>query len=131
MRSALDHPPIVLSGEQAQIVGKSMRSVPYSILALAIFPEHVHVVIEHHDRDIRRVVGHIKSEATRGLRAAGWFEERSPWSDHGWNVYLDCDSDVWRSIEYVNHNPARAGLPVQRWSCVVPYDPNARRKRRG
>jgi REP element-mobilizing transposase RayT len=131
MRSALDHPPIVLSGEQARIVGKSMRSVPYSILALAILPEHVHAVIGHNQRDIRRVVGHIKSEATRSLRAAGWFAERSPWSDHGWNVYLDCDSDVRRSIEYVNNNPARSGLPVQRWSCVVPYDPNARRERRG
>jgi REP element-mobilizing transposase RayT len=122
---------VALTGTQARIVGASLKGLPYALLALAVLPDHVHAVIGRSGRDIRRVVGHIKSEATRQLRAAGWFAERSPWSDHGWNVYLDSDSDVLRAIEYVRNNPLRAGLAGQRWRCVVPYQPDARRKRRG
>jgi REP element-mobilizing transposase RayT len=114
MRSSLDHPPILLSGEQGRAVGVSMQSAPYTILALAILPDHVHVALAYTPRDIRKVVGHIKSEATRKLRAQGWFTEHSPWSYHGWNVYLDSDADVLRAIAYVNSNPPRAGLAPQR-----------------
>jgi len=131
IESKLIHRPITLTGEQARIVGVSTKSLPYCILAVANLPDHVHLVIGRAGRDIRRIVGHIKSEATRQLRAAGYFQERSPWSDHGWNVYLDCDADVSRAIEYVENNPLRAGLARQRWRCVVPYQPDARCKHRG
>ena len=123
--------PIALTGKEARIVGTSIKLLPYSILALAVLPDHVHVVIGRAERDIRRIVGHIKSEATRQLRAASYFLNRSPWLDHGWNVYLDCVADVTRAIAYVQDNPPCAGLARQRWGCVVPYQPDARCKHRG
>ena len=52
----------------------------------AVLPEHVHLVIARTPRNIRTVVGHLKSEATRSLRKQGQFLDRSPWADHGWNV---------------------------------------------
>jgi REP element-mobilizing transposase RayT len=120
---------------QAKIVGQSLQLLPYVILALAIMPDHLHAVIAHTERNIRKIVGHIKAEATRNLRAESMFLEHSPWADHGWNVYLDSVEDVLRAIEYVNNNPIREGLPIQRWNCVVSYIPGisreARRKRRG
>jgi REP element-mobilizing transposase RayT len=120
MQAALARPPARLTGEQARLVGASFQLVPYIILALAILPDHVHAVIAHTPRHIRRVVGHIKSEATRQLRAHGHFLDATPWADHGWNVYLDSDEDVVRSIKYVHDNPLREGLPIQGWNCVAP-----------
>lgn len=119
MQSVLKQTPIRFTGAQARIVGTSFQLVPYRILALAILPDHLHAVIGYASRDIRRVVGHIKSQATKSLRAKGWFLERSPWADHGWNVYLDSREDVRRAINYTNNNPPRDGLPRQRWNCVV------------
>jgi len=135
MLATLQHDPVRLTGEQAKVVGESLQLLPYVSLALAVMPNHVHAVIAHTSRNIRKVVGHIKSEATRNLREQGWFSEHSPWGDHGWNVYLDSDDDVRRAIDYVNHNPVREGLPKQKWNCVIPFEPGAleaaRRKRRG
>jgi REP element-mobilizing transposase RayT len=134
MQKALRYDPVRLSGVQAWIVGQSLQVLPYTILALAIMPNHVHAVIGHASRDIRRVIGHIKSEATRQLRAKGLFQNYSPWCQHGWNVYLGSDRDVRRAIDYVNKNPVRDGLPAQGWNCVKPFVPGAleaaRRKRR-
>ena len=121
MRRALIHESVRFTGAQAKIVGMSMQRVPYPIHALAIMPNHTHLVLGRIDRDIRRAVGHIKSEATRVLRACGFFADRSPWADHGWNVYLDSVEDVERAIRYVNANPLRDRLPAQKWACVQPW----------
>jgi len=104
------------------------------IHALAILPEHVHLVLAHMERDIRVAVGHLKSNATRVLHEKGWFVGRTPWSAKGWNVYLDTDEDVFRAVRYVEGNPGKEGLPGQRWSFVEAYDPamsRAARLRRG
>jgi REP element-mobilizing transposase RayT len=132
MRATLKFPPVRFTQQQIRIVAHAIAKTPYRFHALAILPDHAHAVIEHSDRDIRRVVGHIKSEATRALRAAGHFSDRRPWVEHGWNVYLDCDRDVERAARYVNDNPVREGLGAQNWDFIVPFDPDqSRRKRRG
>jgi REP element-mobilizing transposase RayT len=113
----------------------SAQHVPYPIYALAVMHDHTHIVLGRIERDIRRAIGHMKSEATRLLRVNGHFPDRSPWADHGWNVYLDSNEDVRCSIEYVNRNPVRKGLAPQNWKCVRAYKPysqdrNARCKHR-
>ena len=76
------------------------------------------MVVAHTQRKIRRVVGHLKSEATKVLRKEGWFLDHSPWA----NVYLDSRAAMRRAIPYVEHNPEREGKCRQRWSCVTSYD---------
>jgi REP element-mobilizing transposase RayT len=122
MQEALQHPPVQFTGEQARTVVHGFADAPYALHACAVLPEHVHLVIAHTPRNIRRVVGHLKSEATRLLHDQGWFQDRSPWADHGWNVYLDSHEAVERAIHYVEQNPVREGKRQQRWQCVVPYD---------
>jgi REP element-mobilizing transposase RayT len=121
MQRALQYEPVRLTGAQARIVGMSLQRVPYPIHALAILPDHTHLVLGRIGRDVRRAVGHIKSEATRALRAAGFFPVRSPWADHGWNVYLDSPQDLRRAVRYVEDNPARCRLPGQTWHCIVAF----------
>lgn len=125
MQRSLKYKPVRFTGEQARLVGMSLQRVPYPIHALAMMPDHGHLVIGRIDRDIRRAIGHIKSEATRLLRAHGFFTHHSPWADHGWNVFLDSDEDVRRSIDYTNRNPKRERLRPQNWKCVRPCRPRS------
>jgi len=122
MQAVLQHPPVHFTGQQAQTIAMSLANTPYKIHACTILPEHVHLVLGHTSRKIRRAIGHIKSEATRALREQGWFSQRSPWGDHGWNVFLDSREAMYRSIQYVENNPLREGKRQQHWSCVTPYD---------
>lgn len=129
MQAVLKHPPVHFTGEQAVTIVQGFANAPYILHACAVLPEHVHLVIAHTPRNIRRVVSHLKSEATRLLHDRGWFPDRSPWADHGWNVYLDSHEAVERAIRYVEHNPEREGKRRQRWHCVVPYDRTIARSR--
>jgi REP element-mobilizing transposase RayT len=122
MQAALKFEPVHFTGEQARKIVHGFANAPYTQHACAVLPEHVHLVIAHTPRDIRRIVGHFKSEATRLLHDQGWFAGRSPWSDHGWKVYLNEHKDVERAIHYVEQNPVREGKRQQCWQSVVPYD---------
>ncbi|MDZ4658900.1 MAG: transposase [Bythopirellula sp.] len=123
MQAVLSRPSVTLTGEQAREVVRGFSQTPYKLYACAVMPEHVHLVIGYTPRHIRKVVSHLKSEATRSLRSKGWFLEGTPWTEHGWNVYLNTEADVLRAINYVEQNPVREGKQQQTWRCVVPYVP--------
>jgi len=122
MQASLKHAPIEFTGEQAREIVHGFAATSYVLHACAVLPTHVHLVIAHMDRDVRIAVGHLKSMATRSLRQREWFVDRSPWADHGWNVYLDSEAAVRRAIKYVENNPVREGKRPQKWQCVVPFD---------
>jgi REP element-mobilizing transposase RayT len=129
MQAALAHEPVTFSGEQAREIVCGFANTPYAVHACVVLPEHVHLVIAHTQRSIRTVVGHLKAEATRALRARGWFASHSPWADHGWNVFLNSDADVDRAVKYVENNPLREGKRQQCWRFVVPFNPATARGR--
>lgn len=122
MQTNFKHSPVRFTGRQALIIGQSMGELSYVIHALAIMPDHVHVVFAYAQQSIGRVVGHVKAHATRRLHENGWFADHTPWAKRAWHVYLDSDQDMKRAIRYVQDNPLRAGLRPQRWSVVTPYE---------
>jgi len=128
---AIQHPPIVLSGIQALAVADGFHEAigqgRYAIHACAILPDHVHMVVGRHVRDIRKIVGHLKSKATRKLRTSGRrpADGRPIWGDHGWNVALNTVADVQRAIRYVEANPQKEGKKVQHWNFVSAFNENA------
>lgn len=127
-KQSLRYPPVEISGAQAVAVvagfAQACRDGDYRIHACAILPDHVHLVVGAHAKAIRAIIGHMKSRATREVRARGqWFTDNRPvWGAHGWNVYLDSDAAVQRAIAYVNANPAKEGKRPQQWSVVTPFD---------
>jgi REP element-mobilizing transposase RayT len=121
MQAVLKRPSVAFTGEQARAIVQGFSQTPYTLHACAVLPEHVHLVVGYTPRKIRRVVAHLKAEATRTLREGGWYLDGTPWAAHGWNVYLNSYEDVMRAIRYVEQNPIREGKRFQRWSCVVPY----------
>src|SRR5438105_3918108 len=127
-KQALRHPPIVLTGAQARTAAEGFAWAAdegeYLIHACAVLPTHVHLVIGRHSRDIRRIVGHLKSRATRLLRLRGpWYADARPvWGEHGWNVYLNDAAAVEHAIQYVEDNPVKEGKRFQRWSFVTAFN---------
>ncbi len=125
----LDFPPVHLTGEEALQVAHGFRQAAaqggYGIHACAILPDHVHLVVgRQKTRPIPQLIGHLKAQATRQLRAhRDWPADRPVWARSYWNVFLDTRKAVDRSVAYVENNPIREGKPRQTWSFVTPFDP--------
>lgn len=126
-KSAMKHKEVRLTGRQALAVAHGFafaaRESQYDIHACAILPDHVHLVIGRNERLIGRIAGHLKTRARQALVAEGiWPDTSTPiWADGGWEVFLDTPQAVERSIQYVETNPTKDGLPRQKWSFVVPW----------
>jgi REP element-mobilizing transposase RayT len=148
-KSALKYPEVRLSGKQARVVGMGFWTAAneggYSVYALSILPQHVHMVLGPHKRRVTRVVGHFKARATQqlsevGLRPlAGYLQADgtipSPRGRNCWKVFLYSEEHLRQAIAYVERNPLKEGKPGQRWSVVQSYPgwklgPGARSKLR-
>lgn len=145
MKGHLKFPPVVFNGIQARVIGQgfsvAVQKSGYRILACAILPEHVHVVVETHLNKPTMIVGHLKREATMQLIAQGFhpfrqhFVEGRPlprcWAERCWKDFLDTSADVERAIRYVEDNPLKEGKPRQRWAFVVARTDSRRDKPAG
>jgi len=133
-KQALRYPEVQFTGLQARAIGRGIHSAVkeanYRILACSILPQHVHLVIERCARKIERIVAHLKAKATMQLRneglhpLAGYADRKggipTPWTEEGWNVFLDDQPGIDRAIAYVERNPEKEGKRRQQWSFVVP-----------
>ena len=134
-KRALRYPAVRFTGEQAVLIAKGFADAvlqhSYVIHALAILPDHVHLVMRKHPRDHENIAAHLKAKATSCLNAAGRHPLAgfispsgripSPWARNYWCPYIRTEEYYRKAIEYVELNPVKAGLRRQRWSVVVPY----------
>ncbi len=135
-KGALQRPPVRFDGRQARAIGRGFAALAarsrLTLWACAILPEHVHLVLAPHGYDVAQAANLLKGQATRQLRAenlhptamAAGPGQRPPsvWARGLWKVYLFRPEDVRRAIRYVEANPMREGLPLQRWSFVTRYE---------
>jgi REP element-mobilizing transposase RayT len=133
-KQALQHKPVRFTGIQARAIASGFaiasREHDYIIDALAILPDHAHLVLRAHPRHIDDIAKHLKAKATRQLslesihpfvddpRADGTLP--SPWARNHWSPFIDSPAYLRKAIDYVNDNPGRSGLKRQHWKCVVP-----------
>lgn len=109
---------------------RAVRESVYTVYALAVLRDHVHIVLAFHERSLAQIIGHLKSRATMELRAAnihpferdagGLSEVPTCWGGPGWKVFIDNPAQVRTAIRYVNENPGKEGLPEQQWGFVKP-----------
>ena len=135
-KKALKYPPVHLDEQQIKATGAGISRAAeiqhVGILACAIMPEHVHLVVARSERTIEQVVAEIKQRATLQLgeeRIHPMEEHRepsgrrhSPWARGFWVVYLNDESHIENAIRYTVHNPEKEGRPRQHWDFVAPYD---------
>ena len=104
-----------------------------AIVAFALMPDHLHCVVRAHPRwTCEQMTSRMKGSATRALAEAGLHPlQRFARSDGaipklfargGRHRFLFTPADVRGRVAYVEQNPVKAGLPVQRWTFVVPYE---------
>jgi len=127
-KETLKHGTVELTGVQARAIARGFARAggegDYALYACAIMPDHVHLVVARAARPVERVVGHLKARATQQLKHEGLWDGagRPVWGGPGWRVYLNTPGEVRRAVEYVEGNPIREGLPLQRWRFVKPYE---------
>jgi len=127
-KSALKYPPVVFDGVMGRAIGqgfaKAVEASGYGVLACAVMPEHVHVVVRRHEQDVERMVGHLKGRASKRMEESGVHpmmefrrgdEIPSPWAEGCWKVFLDGAGDIERAAKYVEENPLREGMKRQEW----------------
>jgi REP element-mobilizing transposase RayT len=136
-KEALKYPAVHFTGVQARAVGRgfaeSAEKGRVTVLACAILPEHVHLVVARHTCKIEWIVNQMKGAATRQLLEEGlhpFAAWRRPdgqvpkcWAAKLWKVYLDTEEEIARAAAYVENNPLKEGKPQQRWSFVTPFQP--------
>jgi len=134
-QAELKYPPVQLTGIQARAIGRGFanyaRKSNLSILACAILPKHIHLVLERHRLHVESLVNQLKGAATTQLieekihpQSAHQFNMKRPpkaFARGEWKVFLDTPSDIERSIHYVENNPPRENLPPQHWHFVKQY----------
>ncbi|MEZ6147640.1 MAG: transposase [Planctomycetaceae bacterium] len=135
-KKALKYPPVHLDEQQIKAIGagiaKAAEIQHAGILACAIMPEHIHLVVARGEGTIEEVVAEVKQRATLklGEERIHPMEEHcepsgrrhSPWARGFWVVYLNDEPHIENAMRYTAHNPEKEGRPRQFWDFVVPYE---------
>jgi len=134
----LKHKAVVLDGSAVHAAAMGIREQAqrhaYDVWALAVLPDHVHLVVGRHWHRYERVVAGMKAVSGREVRKLWGIavnerpndlrqrqrDTRPVWSDGYWVRYLNDDTHIASAVRYVVRNPASAGLPPQRWSFLSP-----------
>jgi REP-associated tyrosine transposase len=133
-KERLAHPPVRFTGLQARAIARDFAKAAgerdHRVHALAILPDHVHLVLGRVERDVTQVAAHLKARATQRLsreglhplasEAAGDGRLPSPWTRGYWCPFISTREQMRTAIDYVNENPVKAGLRKQRWRLVTP-----------
>lgn len=135
-KAALKYPAVQFTGVQARAIGRGFMEIGQKLgvtfHACSILPDHAHLVTARHRLAVEELAGILKRAATRQLTRENLHPleafRRSngrapcPWGIKGWYVYLNTPADVLRTIQYVEQNPEKAGLPRQSWSFVARFE---------
>jgi len=134
-KDALQYDPVLFDGVQARAIARGFNDAAteagYKIHACAILPDHTHLIVGRHTRNVRRIMSHLKAKATmrmsqEGVHPFGAYRHKRdeippPWAGKGWSVFIDSVDHVRAAIAYVERNPTKEGLKKQRWGFVTPY----------
>lgn len=141
-QTRLRHPPVILDGHAAKAAAMGIKAQvvrrAYRLWALAVMPDHVHIVVGRHRHAHESIVAGMKAEASKRVRRQTGLATGSPpddfkerrrqrvpiWTRGFWVRLLNSEDVVRDAIRYVELNPVKIGLARQRWSFVVPFDPD-------
>src|SRR5262249_12071051 len=81
-------------------------------------------LIRKHKHDYEQMGELLKDHSRRRLWGRGYGSDDHPIWGGGkvWSVFLEHPDDIRRTICYIEQNPVKIGLPVQKWEFVKSYD---------
>ena len=87
----------------------------YDIIAWAIMPNHIHVLLRPHEsHSLSRTVASWKQFMSSRIRS--WTKQEGVachtpmWHREYWDRYIRDEEHWWSVIKYIHHNPVKAGL---------------------
>jgi REP element-mobilizing transposase RayT len=131
----LRHPVLWYEQSDRETIGAAVGSIVlskgYTVWACAVLRDHVHLCVRVH-RDNYRKMWEVLTEVTREAlrRVRPELAVHPIWSERPYSVYLYTPDDIRRTIDYVNGNPRKHGLPKQTWDFVRGYDGWPRHKKK-
>jgi len=128
-RTALRYSAVQLDSAEINVVGAAFEEIVQArnlrVLALAILPHHVHILLRRPVRPYERVVNALKGRSAqrvrehRGLCQAACQRNRVPVRTRGYWVRHVPDDRVAEGVAAsIEQNPAKHGLPPQKWAFV-------------
>jgi REP element-mobilizing transposase RayT len=126
-RSIMRQDPVRLTHEQARHVAEQLRETAsyrgWSLLALAVMANHVHLVVEvPEEAPSDKLLGDFKAYATRRLnREFGGGKKRLWWTERGSTRLLTDAEAVTDTVQYVEDQP----YPLVVWSAKAGAGPAA------
>lgn len=127
-RPRLQHPLLSFDGPARQEIATSFAQVieqeRYTCYACAIMPDHVHILIRKHKHLAEDMMEKLKVASRAHLVHTNHRDADHPtWTaGGGWKVFLEHPDEVRRTSRYIEENPVKIGLPVQRSPFVKAYD---------
>jgi REP element-mobilizing transposase RayT len=86
-------------------------------------PEHVHLLIARQRDWAETMIEKFQKRSRDALIAAGRRGNLHPvWRGPGWKVFLNTAEDMVRIVNYIQHNPVKAGKTEQVWRFVKVYE---------
>ena len=97
---------VILSAAQRRCVEAAVRETceirKWTLYALGVRTNHVHVVVSIGDRRPETALNAFKANGTRKMREDGcWTSDRTPWVDKGSNRYLWNEKSIELGVAYV------------------------------
>jgi REP element-mobilizing transposase RayT len=126
-RERLKYPLLTIEHQHLSTVAcgfaNQIAQSAYTCYACAIMSDHVHLLIRKHRDSAEIMIANLQRASHIALRERGIRDLVHPvWGGPGWKVFLDSPDDIRRTIHYIEQNPVKIGLPVQRWDFVKKYD---------
>ena len=115
----LSRPPFFIDDQNRSIIAAAFAQVVHRLQlhvpACAIMNDHVHILVMPSKYRIEYIVNQLKGTATKALNL-----RHTPWTKGCWKVFINDKETLLAAIEYINANPAKAGLPSQSWNFLSP-----------
>jgi len=117
-----------LSSDEIKLVadafGDVCREGKHRVLAATIQPLHAHLVFAPLKLPIERVIGWLKRQSAAAVfesrRARGLAAPRHLWTDRRFVVFIDDETYLFNTIEYVRRHNLEVGLPADPFPWVEP-----------
>lgn len=109
--------------EIAWSFAETVETQRYTCYGCAIMPDHVHLLIRKHRHHAEEMIQHFQNASRKALIHIQRRPADHPvWGGPGWKGFLDRQTDVTRTIHYIDQNPVRIGRKMQSWDFVKTYD---------
>ena len=122
----LDFTPLWFNEEICGVIAESFsettKQYRYTVWAMAVMPNHAHICVRQHLDAYQAIWERFAMPARDAVRNLGRTADGHPiWANRPYSVYLYSPADVGRTIDYIQKNPLKDGLPEQQYACTISY----------